>query len=79
MQGRDANRLLQRSIKAEDKKKKLPKLIARLQAALSEWELANGGKPFVLGTIVYAAEVLSAIEADLEQLNSIKPKKVRCS
>lgn len=78
VQGRDANRLLQRSIKAEDKKKKLPKLIAKLRATLSEWELAQGGKPFVLGTMVYATEVLDAIEADLEQLNAVKPKKVSC-
>ena len=77
LQGRDANRLLQRSIKAEDKKKRLPKLIAKLRSALSEWELANGGKPFVLGTIVYASEVLDAIEADLEQLNNVKPKTAK--
>lgn len=75
MQGRDANRLLQRSIKAEDKKKKLPKLSSKLRGSLVEWE-QKSGKPFVLGSLVYATEVLDVIDNELKQLDGVKIKKV---
>jgi hypothetical protein len=78
VQGRDANRLLQRVIKAEDKKKKLPKLIAKLRQQLTDWESpAVGNKPFVLGTVAYATEVLDVIEEELKFVNEIKPRKVQ--
>lgn len=78
MQGRDANRLLQRVIKAEEKKKRLPKTIAKLQGMLDEWQSSNGER-FVVGRVDYRTEVLDVIEAELRAMAEIKPKKVPAS
>lgn len=77
MQGRDANRVLQRVIKAEEKKKKLPKMIGKLHIQLEEWE-ASTGKPFALGHMEYKSDVLAVIENELKTMNEFRPKKV-CS
>lgn len=79
MQGRDANRLLQRVIKAEEKKKKLPKLIAKLRQQLAEWQAPPLGssKPFVLGHLAYGPEVLDVIEEELKTMSDVKLKKAR--
>lgn len=78
MQGRDANRLLQRVIKAEEKKKKLPKMIARLRQQLAEWQAPpQSNKPFVLGHVAYGPEVLDLIEEELKVMADVKPRKVR--
>lgn len=78
MQGRDANRLLQRAIKAEDKRKKLPKLMTRLVESLSMWDDVEG-RPFTLGSFRYQEDVLSVIQEELTLMDRIKPKKpVRC-
>ena len=78
VQGRDANRLLQRVIKAEEKKKKLPKMIARLRQQLAEWQAPpQNNKAFVLGHVAYDAEVLDLIEEELKVMADVKPRKVR--
>ena len=78
LQGRDANRLLQRVIKAEEKKKKLPKMIARLRQQLAEWQAPpQNNKAFVLGHVAYGAEVLDLIEEELKVMADVKPRKVR--
>jgi hypothetical protein len=46
MQGRDANRKLQRAIKAGKIRDRLPSVIDQLAAALDEW-LENEGCPFM--------------------------------
>jgi hypothetical protein len=76
LQGRDANRLLQRSIRAEDKKKKLPKHIARLAGVLDEWAVLHG-RPFVLGALRYRDEVLALMEGELAEIALERPKKAR--
>lgn len=76
MQGRDANRLLQRVIKAEEKKKRLPKAILKLQGMLDEWQSSKGER-FVMGRLDYRAEVLDVVEAELRAMAEVKPKKVR--
>ena len=79
LQGRDANRLLQRVIKAEEKKKKLPKLISKLRQQLADWQAPplGSGKPFVLGHLAYESEVLELIEEELKLMSDVKMKKVR--
>lgn len=77
MQGRDANRLLQRVIKAEEKKKKLPKAIVKLQGMLDEWQSSKGER-FVMGRVDYRSEVLDVVETELRTMAEVKPKKV-CS
>lgn len=77
MQGRDANRLLQRVIRAEEKKKKLPKMMSKLQTQLDEWQ-ASTGQRFALGRVDYRSDVLSLIESELTTMNDFRPKKV-CS
>lgn len=78
MQGRDANRVLQRTIKAEERKKRLPKLIARLRQLLEEWGAAHGGgAPFMLGAMPYATHVLDVIEDDFHAMADMKPPRVR--
>ena len=67
--------MLQRVIRAEDKKKKLPKLIAKLQAHLDEWQ-SSTGQPFALGRVDYRSDVLTLIESELTTMNEFKPKKV---
>lgn len=62
-------------IKAEEKKKRLPKAIARLQSMLDDWQ-SSSGERFVLGRVDYRAEVLDTIEAELRGMAEIKPKKV---
>jgi hypothetical protein len=77
VQGRDANRMLQRIIKAEEKKKRLPKQLAKLHQLLEEWACPTShGKPFVIGTVAYKAEVLDVIEAELHVMSEFKARKV---
>jgi hypothetical protein len=73
VQGRDANRLLQRVIRAEEKKKKLPKLIAKLQSQLDAWE-SSTGQQFAVGRVDYRADVLALIESELTSMADYKPK-----
>jgi hypothetical protein len=69
--------MLQRIIKAEEKKKRLPKQIAKLHQMLDEWASPTShGKPFVIGTVVYKAEVLVAIESELHAMSEFKARKV---
>jgi hypothetical protein len=75
VQGRDANRLLQRVIRAEEKKKKLPKLIAKLQSQFDDWQSSTGQR-FAVGRVDYRADVLTLIESELTIMTEIKPKKV---
>ena len=64
-------------IKAEEKKKKLPKLISKLRQQLTDWQAAPcNNKPFVLGHVAYGPDVLDAIEEDLKMMSEVKPKKV---
>ena len=78
MQGRDANRVLQRTIKAEERKKRLPRLLARLRQQLDEWDAAHGaGRPFMLGGAAYRTQVLDVIEADFHTMAEMKPPRVR--
>jgi hypothetical protein len=73
--GKDANGLLQRVIRAEEKKKKLPKLIAKLQSQFDDWQ-SSTGQPFAVGRVDYRADVLTLIESELTIMTEIKPKKV---
>lgn len=67
--------MLQRVIRAEEKKKKLPKLISKLQTQLDDWQTSTG-QPFALGRVDYRSDVLSIVESELAIMNEFKPKKV---
>lgn len=40
--GRDANRKLQRAIKSQKQRERMPALLAALRAALAEWQVTEG-------------------------------------
>jgi hypothetical protein len=58
---------LQRVIRAEEKKKKLPKQITRLVGMLDEWAALHS-RPFVLGMLRYRDEVLALMEGELQEM-----------
>lgn len=63
--GRDASRRLQRALRAQRLREKLPELAAAARAGLEAWRAAEGGAPFLYDGRDYCA-ALEAVEGRLE-------------
>ncbi|KAK9803571.1 hypothetical protein WJX72_001222 [[Myrmecia] bisecta] len=64
--GRDANRNLQKAIKASKTRAAMPAMIAQMRQVLQAWQAAEG-RPFVYDGLDYQSEVLDAVAAELER------------
>lgn len=59
VQGRDANRKLQRSIKAGKQRERLPSLVEQLRQVLTQWQMQHR-IPFTYGSQDYKASTSPA-------------------
>ena len=59
VQGRDANRKLQRSIKAGKQRERLPSLVEQLRQVLTQWQMQHR-IPFTYGSQDYKASMSPA-------------------
>ncbi|WIA37030.1 hypothetical protein OEZ86_014014 [Tetradesmus obliquus] len=72
--GRDANRKLQRAIKAKKLRERLPGLLGEVRARLAEWRESEGA-PFTYDGRDYEFEVLDVLQSEVEEAAEARAAK----